>query len=1207
MKRVHCHAQGLASERVPQKYGGPLKLRQLVILLQCLFAAVASGFAQTNSVLLLPEDDPLTPATLKLVWPATPGLRYEIQQSTNLQSWTIAPGFPAIASGPAQQMPFETNGIARFFRVVELDEQPPGIVSQYPAAGGFAVPRFANLTLQLSDATGINTNTIQFTVGNLGNFTLASPQLTFNGSVLTFLNGGTPLGGWGSNIQATLIVADTLGYATTNTWSFDLEVQPQVVTNLFVFGSPQAQSSGQLVGSTPTAALAQRFASKPVNAGEPWTLALVASNRLELTYTDTAPGFVTNTYVCNLTPASPVEIFNRKIISLTDDPGNKRLTLFTVEVPLYEIASNGTATISADSMILTMGTNGAFAQASSVVGDITFPRIGYSLDGAQFTLKDTVGGFDIASLTMEEQYWWLTPRLQVALELGLGSVKRFEAIASGNVEAASVWNAQFTLIGVALETTIFDLPTALEPKTWMYVGSIGPVPVYASLGFDVKLKGRAEVNSTVSFRAGLRQTMDAAFGVVYEKPDVRWVNTFQFPPPEVVPFTASINAEGSVKLSLEPALEFLVYGLAGVSAGVTPSAGIVFEAGSGQPLSGRLEAEVTLDLALAGPAFDFFPALPEFSLPLWQDEWHLFPDDPVLSFTQHPQSQTVPVGGSAYFSCTVTGPASPTYQWHFNGVPMPGQASRTLLIPNVTTGHAGNYHVRASAAGQSVNSSPATLTVTTPAVQTGLIAWYPFNGNANDATGNGHHGSVSGAVLATDRLGAANSAYRFNGQQQRITVPPSGQFEFTDAMTVAAWIQRSELGRVDAIIGKDANQPGGTAHFEFYIDTTNRLNFHFWLPGWTRLTATSVSMDTNWHHVAATYDRSKMSLYLDGLKVAEKSETAAMKATGEGLQIGEKQSSSPFDYFKGRMDEVRIYNYAVSQTAVQELYNQSLPSAPNSMALIPGGTFTMGNTFTEGDSDEVPLHTVYVSAFYMDRYEVTKALWVDVYNWAIGNGYSFANAGMGKAASHPVQTINWYDAVKWCNARSEKEGRVPAYYTSAAQTTVYRSGQVDVSNSWVNWSSGYRLPTEAEWEKAARGGADGQRFPQGSLISHNLANYFGSTNNYVYDLGPNGYHPLGNYPTTSPGTSPVASFAPNGYGLYDMAGNVWDWCWDLYGAYSSGLQTDPRGSPSGSNRVLRGGSWLANAFICRTANRGSNSPSHTAFLVGFRSVLPPSQ
>ena len=267
-------------------------------------------------------------------------------------------------------------------------------------------------------------------------------------------------------------------------------------------------------------------------------------------------------------------------------------------------------------------------------------------------------------------------------------------------------------------------------------------------------------------------------------------------------------------------------------------------------------------------------------------------------------------------------------------------------------------------------------------------------------------------------------------------------------------------------------------------------------------------------------------------------------------------------------------------------------------ALIPAGTFTMGDV-NDGDpeGDAPPTNNVYVSAFYMAKYEVTKALWDEVRTWAISNGYTDLATGAGKASNHPVQTISWWDVVKWCNARSQKEGLTPVYTVSGA---VMKTGTTAPT---VNWSAnGYRLPTEAEWEKAARGGVSGKRFPWGDTISHSQANYEASSDN-SYDLSGavNDYHPT--YATGScPYTSPVGAFAANGYGLYDMSGNVEEWCWDWYGAstYVNGA-TDPRGANSGSRRVLRDGSWGNYAYYCRVASRYYNYPSDSSSSgIGFR-------
>ena len=292
-------------------------------------------------------------------------------------------------------------------------------------------------------------------------------------------------------------------------------------------------------------------------------------------------------------------------------------------------------------------------------------------------------------------------------------------------------------------------------------------------------------------------------------------------------------------------------------------------------------------------------------------------------------------------------------------------------------------------------------------------------------------------------------------------------------------------------------------------------------------------------------------------------------------------------------------------TSPQAFYRMDIVmtnATPTTMALIPAGSFAMGNVMSasgEGSTDELPVHGVNVSAFYMDKYEVSKALWDEVATWAATNGYDInAASTSGKATNHPAYGVIWDDAVKWSNARSEKEGLTPCYTVSGA---VMKTGTSDPDCNFL--ASGYRLPTEAEWEKAARGGSSGKRFPWGDTITHSQANYYSSAS-YAYDVSPTrGYHPT--YATGStPYSSPVGSFAPNAYGLYDMAGNMFEWCWDWYDGsyYASSPSSDPRGATSGSYRVLRGGSWFGFAYVTRAAYRGGSIPGYDDNELGFRCV-----
>ena len=247
---------------------------------------------------------------------------------------------------------------------------------------------------------------------------------------------------------------------------------------------------------------------------------------------------------------------------------------------------------------------------------------------------------------------------------------------------------------------------------------------------------------------------------------------------------------------------------------------------------------------------------------------------------------------------------------------------------------------------------------------------------------------------------------------------------------------------------------------------------------------------------------------------------------------------------------------------------------------IPMVQITAGTN--AGTDPDFGAYSLTVIAFYMDETEITKRQWNTVKIWAEANGYSFDNPGAGKGDNHPVEWVNWYDCIKWCNARSEREGLTP-YYTMS--NSVYRVGQITPDRNFS--ANGYRLPMTTEWEYAARGGLVSQRFAWGNTITHDQANYDSRPDLNSYDLNTSpGYHPLYNTGSgTYPYSAPVRSFASNGYGLYEMMGNMSEWCW----------------SPA-ATKPLKGGSWWDKASGARCRYSRSIAPDSQGTDTGFRTI-----
>ncbi len=300
--------------------------------------------------------------------------------------------------------------------------------------------------------------------------------------------------------------------------------------------------------------------------------------------------------------------------------------------------------------------------------------------------------------------------------------------------------------------------------------------------------------------------------------------------------------------------------------------------------------------------------------------------------------------------------------------------------------------------------------------------------------------------------------------------------------------------------------------------------------------------------------------------------------------------------------ELAVHNRSQLFTQKSVSAPSKLPAPPSDLpdfVFVQGATFVMGSN--DGDKDEKPTHKVSVSDFYLARHELTvdefsKFILATDYqtdadkkggsyfeenaaaDWKLKTGINWKYDATGKLRPpyeyyHPVIHVSWNDAVAYCNWRSEQDGLQRVYAISGPNVT-------------ADWSAnGYRLPTEAEWEFAARSRGKGEKWAgtssEGSLAS--FANYHegGTKDGHLF-------------------TAPVGSSKANAIGIHDMSGNVWEWCWDKYGEYPDAFQTNPRGHGTGAERVYRGGSWNGYPSFLRCVNRGSYSRGNRNTITGFR-------
>ena len=549
----------------------------------------------------------------------------------------------------------------------------------------------------------------------------------------------------------------------------------------------------------------------------------------------------------------------------------------------------------------------------------------------------------------------------------------------------------------------------------------------------------------------------------------------------------------------------------------------------------------------------------------------------------------------------------------------------------------------------------------------GLVAYYPLDGNAQDMSGNGNHGVATNVTATQGITGVQGTAYRFGGTDSPgyIRVPNSSSLRFSDGFTFSCFVKPMDWRGMNGsgaivdhgshcIFAKSSDQTGPAMMFSGEDD-----GLHVWCGSvnsqnqWANIGSSDFMSNgdflNKWVHVAVTYSASKRKarLFVNGNLINERFLTTPVDYSmmnSSDLYLGRFKTSNWWNPMNGALDEVRIYNRALNVPEVQELSsefitdaqvglsesvvvmavgeevrvnikngcgNYSVGCVPDvvdcrlegetivltgmgegttnvtfndvdshihillpvtvvrsevtytvngvSFTMIPvlGGTFTMGATDEQGSDaadNEKPPHLVTLSSYSIGQTEVTQELWQAV----MGNNPSMYTGDLKR----PVERVSWEDCQQFITKLNTLTG--------------------------VN----FRLPTEAEWEYAARGGAMSQHYKYAGGNNLSEVAWWG----YGYD--DNG--PSGNSGFT---THPVGTKNPNELNLYDMSGNVMEWCSDWLGLYTSAALVNPTGIDSGTSRVSRGGAWGNAATTCRVSYRIGNLPNNRNPALGFRLAL----
>ncbi len=601
----------------------------------------------------------------------------------------------------------------------------------------------SEIGVRLSDRSGIDPATLSLGISDRGSFTLEDPELSFEDGVLLFETGGdVPLGAYGASLTATLAVADVTGNATSYEWSFALEEAVVLADNLLIFGSADAQRAGQRIPQTPTRVLAGD--PGPIRANSSgWQLHAVTETTLVVAYETTAPSFPAGQYLTNRTPRSLDEIFYRKVVSTSDDPATRRLTITTESVPASEIMQAGSASLSASDIIFEVDEAGNIIaarvlRAFDVSGEVLIDPIKINWSGKQFagfyTKPDNSFGADFAlplgkkapdggdwdmTVAMKQARLIFTPTLALAVKTSfLEGVEKFYSRANLDVDA--VLEAEFVFWSAGLPD--FEYKKTLWRHD--YVVLLGTTPIWVSITPKLNAKAGFSTGLSGSFSVGAMGGFSDTLIYDYLKAredrlDIsRVIGNFHF---DLIDPEIKLGGEVGASASLEPELEVKLISLVGLYANVDPTVyshlSADFSTGTLFSAEASLGVRANLNAGLAITGFDNGD-LPSFDpWPLFDKGWtwnYPVPDTSApLQIISQPQSVNLQSGATLNLRVATNHTTGVSYEWLKDGRRL-FDTGPELIRYGVGTATAGEYQVIVRYGEEQLLSETATVAVNSP-------------------------------------------------------------------------------------------------------------------------------------------------------------------------------------------------------------------------------------------------------------------------------------------------------------------------------------------------------------------------------------------------------------------------------------------------------------------------------------------------------------